>query len=235
MGLGRTLVVVGVSLVAGLSWLFVFAPEALPSRLLIGLGVEEAPLPSSPRIYQDGSYKFLRTQPGNPTVPVGYSPCRKIQVVVNLEGAPANGMDLVITAMDHIHQASGLNLSYSGPSSERPGSGRAGPVLVAWADPTEVPALGGSTVGLGGSGSFNGQTGGAQHYASGQVTLDGPAFARLNRTDQQSVVDHEFGHVVGLAHVADRGELMYKENVGLSHFGHGDLTGLALLGKAPCH
>jgi hypothetical protein len=231
---GRALVVGGVSLLAGLTWLYVFAPEALPSRVLIGLGVEQAPLPSHPQIYRDGTYKFLRTQPGNPAVPVGYNPCRKIEVVVNLKGAPDDGRELVLTAIDHIHQASGLDLRYAGSSNERPSRGRGGPVLVSWADPDEVPALGGSTVGLGGSGFLGGPSGGTVHYSSGQVTLDGPAFANLGRSEQQAIVDHEFGHVVGLAHVPDRSELMYRENVGLTHFGHGDLTGLALLGRVPC-
>lgn len=233
-GLGRSLVVSVVSLLAVLTWLYVFAPEALPSRLLIGLGVEEAPLPSSPHIYQDGTYKFLRTQPGNPAQPVGYSPCRTIEVVVNLEGAPGDGLELVRTAIDHVHRASGLDLRYAGQSAERPGRGRGGPVLVAWADPSEVPALDGSTVGLGGSSYLGAPGRGTVHYSSGQVTLDGPAFARLGQDERQAVVDHEFGHVVGLAHVPDRDELMFRQNVGLTRFGHGDLTGLALLGKVPC-
>jgi hypothetical protein len=232
--LGRVLVVVAVSTLAGLVWLYVFAPEALPQRVLIGLGVEQAPLPSSPHVYRDGSYKFQRTQPGDPSVPIGYNPCRTIKVVVNLQGAPSDGLELVRTAIDHIHRASGLDLRYDGSSDQRPSRGRVGPVLVTWSDPKEVHALAGDTVGLGGSGSFGGGSG-TQHYTGGQVTLDGPAFGHLGHPAQQAVVDHEFGHVVGLAHVPDRTELMFEENVGLTHFGHGDLTGLALLGRVPCH
>lgn len=222
------------SMLAGAVWLSVFAPDTLPAGLLVGLGLKDAPLPSSPHTYTDGSYKFIRTQPGNPAEPVGYNPCRTIRVVVNLKGAPSDGRKLVQTAIEHIHVASGLDLRYDGPSSERPGVRLSGPVLVAWSDPTEVPGLKGHIVGLGGSGSSGGLGGGTQHYSSGQVTLDGPTFARMGRPDQQAVIDHEFGHVVGLAHVSDRNELMYKENVGLHSFGHGDLTGLALLGKVPC-
>ncbi|MGI9157287.1 MAG: hypothetical protein ACR2FG_11735 [Marmoricola sp.] len=211
-----------------------FAPDALPSGLLVGLGPRNEPLPSSPQIYSDGSYTFLQTQPGNRSQPVGYSPCRTIAVVVNLKGAPADGLELVQTAIEHIHDASGLDLRYDGPSIDRPTQRLAGPILVAWADPTEVPRLQGDTVGLGGSASLGGPGGGTVHYSSGQVALDGPSFARMSRADQQAVVDHEFGHVVGLAHVMDHNELMFKENVGLDTFGHGDLTGLALLGKVPC-
>jgi predicted Zn-dependent protease len=48
------------------------------------------------------------------------------------------------------------------------------------------------------------------------------------------VVLHELGHVVGLAHVDDARELMYRDNVGQTSFGSGDLTGLAALGRGRC-
>ena len=58
---------------------------------------------------------------------------------------------------------------------------------------------------------------------------DGP-----ERANMQAIVDHEFGHVVGLDHVSDPGELMYQSNVGMTDYGPGDLEGMARLGSIPC-
>ena len=49
------------------------------------------------------------------------------------------------------------------------------------------------------------------------------------------IVLHELGHLVGLDHVDDDGQLMYPEaRRGVSDFAAGDLTGLAQLGAGMC-
>ena len=50
----------------------------------------------------------------------------------------------------------------------------------------------------------------------------------------RAIVLHELGHIVGLAHVDDPHELMYGDNIGMTDFGPGDLTGLARLGQGAC-
>jgi len=50
----------------------------------------------------------------------------------------------------------------------------------------------------------------------------------------EAVILHEFGHVLGLAHVDSPGELMYVHNVGRTTYGPGDVEGLRLLGRGPC-
>jgi hypothetical protein len=48
------------------------------------------------------------------------------------------------------------------------------------------------------------------------------------------VVLHELGHLVGLDHVRDRGELMFPTANDVVGYGPGDLQGLAALGRGAC-
>lgn len=216
-------------------------------RSVLGLG--DQPLASVPLLPAgDGSFAFLATQPGKSNVPVAYSPCDPIEVVVNPDDAPSDYAGLVETAMAHVAEESGLQFELVGETDERPAAERAGedparygdgwsPVLVAWADADEVPALAGDVAGLGGSMSVT-QFGWAR-YVTGSVTLDEDSFARLRsqpdgRAKSQAIVDHEFGHLVGLAHVDDTGELMSPDNSGKLGWGPGDRAGLSRLGRGRC-
>jgi hypothetical protein len=71
------------------------------------------------------------------------------------------------------------------------------------------------------------------------VVLDRDAFEELEgqpggEDQQRAIVMHELGHLLGLDHVADEGELMYEANLGRTTLGKGDRKGLALLGGVPC-
>ena len=189
-------------------------------------------------------YEFMAHQPGDPNDPVTYNPCRTIRVVVNPEGAPADWEELVETSLDHVSDASGLNLAFvdvtDEPASdrqrpdsdpERYGAGPT-PVLVAWSDASRIPDLAGNTAGLGGSqADFDD---GRLYWVTGAVTLDSEDYAVMNRGGQQAVLDHEFAHVLGLNHVDDPTQLMYAENYGRERFAEGDLAGLKAVGDAPC-
>ncbi len=54
------------------------------------------------------------------------------------------------------------------------------------------------------------------------------------RAQVTAIIEHELGHLVGLDHVSAPDELMFRNNVGLTSYGPGDLRGLALLGQGPC-
>jgi hypothetical protein len=217
----------------------VIAPtaEMQDLRRLVGLGGERldaAPVvPDGP-----GSYRFMQTQPQSDE-PVGYDPCRAIEVEVNPEGAP-EGYDLLVdTAIEHTSGATGLRFERVGLTDRRPPkltTARRQPVLVAWATSDEVPELAGDVAGIGGSTAVE-RGFRDRSYVTGQVVLDADVFDDLSEDGYaaaQAIVDHEFGHLVGLDHVDDPRELMNPDNIGLTTYGAGDLKGLARLGSIPC-
>ena len=212
------------------------------TRALIGLSAR--PPYSVPLLDPgDGSYTFMHTQPGS-KAPVTYDPCQVIEVQINPEGAPEDYREYVDTAIEHVSEPSGLRLEVVGETDERPsrnpratsGSGWK-PVLVAWADEEEVPALSGDVAGL--AGSVVVESLGRARYVTGTVTLDTEAFQLITGelggdAAAQAIIDHEFGHLVGLDHVEDAGELMYADNIGRRDWGPGDLAGLSRLGRGGC-
>jgi hypothetical protein len=219
---------------------------ATSTRALLGL--DPAPPYQVPLLDPgEGSYTYMRTQPGSDQ-PVTWDPCRKIRVVVNPEGAPRSWESMVETAIDHVSGPSGLRFDLVGETDERPSPDRPArdpdrygggwaPVLDSWADEDEVPGLAGDVAGLGGGTSITEL--GRSRYVTGTVTLDRDAFAGISaRPDAgsagQAIVDHEFGHLVGLGHVDDSGELMSEQNRGRTTWGPGDLAGLSRLGRGRC-
>lgn len=190
----------------------------------------------------------MLVRPGS-SVPVAYDPCRPIHVVVNSRTAPAGGERLFAEALEALRIASGLAFTMDGSTSEEPDEKREphqrerypdrwAPVLVAWSDPVESPRLAGDTAGY--AGSFPFPSGADRVYVTGGVTLDGPQFQKiLGRRDghgvARAIIQHELGHLVGLAHIADRSQLMNPDGVeGLAAYGPGDLAGLAALGQGKC-
>lgn len=77
-------------------------------------------------------------------------------------------------------------------------------------------------------------------FITGGVTLDGPDFASLLQTPDgyeiaRSAIMHELAHLVGLAHIDDRTQLMFPAlQPGVTSFAGGDLEGLATLGAGVC-
>ena len=195
-----------------------------------------------------GNHAFAAMQPDG-SGPVAWSPCRPIHYVVRPDGAPANGNQLIATAVARISAATGLVFVDDGATEEAPSSERAAyepdlygkrwaPVLVAWSTPEETPVLTGDTIGIGGSAPVTRM--GRSVYVTGSVTLDGPGIAELLATpngvnNAYGVITHEFGHVVGLDHVDDPSQLMNPRASGaVTTLQQGDLAGLAELGAGAC-
>ncbi|MCW2852851.1 MAG: Matrixin [Nocardioides sp.] len=188
-----------------------------------------------------GSYEFLATRPGTDE-PVGWSHCEPIEYVVNTDGAPDDWEDLVRDATGRMQEASGLVFEDRGTTDDRDFEGRFGlsgrpePVLIAWADEEEVPGLAGDVAGL--AGPISRDDGMFQKYVTGRVVLDKEAFEEIESVrggdeQREAIVLHELGHLVGLAHVDDPGELMHPTTE-TTELGPGDRSGLAILGDAPC-
>lgn len=197
-----------------------------------------------------GSHRFIAHQPFDPTRPVTYDPCRVMEIVINDALAPRGADGIVERALSEISTATGLRMDIVGltdePASQRRpprdvtryGRGWS-PVIIGWTEPTEIRRLAGDVAGVGGSTRVDVSGRGTEHYVTGAVWLDAPQLARvLQRPDgvQQTtaIVLHELGHLVGLAHVDDSGELMAKENAGRTTLGPGDREGLADLGRGRC-
>lgn len=194
----------------------------------------------------DGTYAFISHQPGDPSTPVTFSSCKPVLVEINLDGVDHPGVvkRMVLSAMGEVSAASGLQLQYAGPTARRPRwpdptltvEGGAWPVLVAFATSDELPRIHGYA-GLGGGTTID--RGGVHAYVTGNVALETDYFNGLHDRHKglalgRATVMHELGHVLGLGHVRDDGEVMNRKGHGTTELGPGDRRGLARLGKGPC-
>lgn len=184
-----------------------------------------------------GTYAFMATQPGTDDVPVTYDPCQTIRIVVNEDRAPRNADAILDDALDRMTETTGLTFRVVGTTDADPLSTDIGdpgdrpPVQVSWSDAETVPELAGSVAGLGGSTWV--EEDGFRQYVTGIVVLDAEDLEELGEDVTRTVLLHELGHLVGLAHVDDRDELMHPFG-DLPDWGPGDLAGLAALGEGPC-
>ncbi|GAB6897329.1 matrixin family metalloprotease [Kineosporia succinea] len=220
---------------------------ALPQDVASGPLASPAPAPSG-----TGGFKLLEYQDDGSGEPVRWDPCRPVHYVVRTQGAPPGGQLAVERAVAEVERITGLRFTYDGttaepPTVDRPSQNRErygerwSPVLVAWTDPAEYPHMKGYA-GLGGPDTVTGSGPGSRRYVSGVVYLNAEHLSEVATwADGQERIDavvlHEFGHVIGLDHVDDPGELMYRTPTAQSHthgFEVGDRRGLAELSGGPC-
>jgi len=207
------------------------------------LGVP-APVPRTP-----GKYEFLFPQSDAPKIPIAFDPCRPVHYVVNPKGAPADGSALIKSAIARVQTATGLHFVADGTTTETPSKnrelyqpGRYGkrwaPVLIAWSQERADGELAGYILGVGQPLAV-GTRSGRFVSVTGQVVFDDQdlSIAKFpDRGEVRAVMLHEFGHLVGLDHTADRREIMYSEaQFNVRDYGPGDLRGLALLGTQACY
>lgn len=215
-------------------------------------GVEAAPTPRGvplPPPPGGGAHAFVAFQTDGVT-PVAYDPCRPVHYVLRPDSAPPGGEELVHEAVSRISEVTGLHFVYNGATDESSSPERDvyqpdrygrrwAPVLITWETEEQNSALAGDVVGE--AGSVPASLGdGPRVYLTGTVSLDAPRLAEIlrgrdGRSVVRSILLHELGHLMGLAHVDDEAQLMFPEaRREVPDFAAGDLTGLAALGAGVC-
>lgn len=197
----------------------------------------------------DAGYRFLHAIGQHEEIPIRWNPCEPIHYQVNLLYAPPDAVADVQRAVALTSEATGIPFAFDGVTDRTMAQQtddffmsdltdpRWFPVLVSWLPHEDfaktlpkdehnvlayaIPVFGqGDTI---------------DQYASGVVVVDaGQTFAPAGRYSLPLVLTHEFGHIVGLGHVADPDELMFASKKvppeQIDGWGSGDLTGLRLVG-----
>ena len=193
---------------------------------------------------------FARTVGGRP---VRWNPCAPIRYQIDLGQMPRNAAADIHEAFVRMHRVTGIEFRFEGFVevdifdrfgqrdfvSPGPAGGIAwAPILVAWRPQQTLLDFGaeGDVIGLGlpiASRLDRGQ------FVSGVIVLNAdaellPGFE--TGFDRGPLVLHELAHVMGLGHVSDRSQLMFRRSVGwVTGFGDGDRVGLERLGvEAGC-
>jgi hypothetical protein len=216
------------------------SPDPRPS-------VDAATVPTGP----DGAFAFLEaTYVDGKRVPVRWNPCQPIEYQIDLEDAPPGTPSAIAGAVEQASAATRIPFRSLGATTQDThvllnhayfaNALRAvyRPVLIDVVSHREFRTYGQARRVLAfahperGNGTLDDQ------YVAGVVVVDGGArYAASGRWSLQLVIQHELGHLLGLAHVRDGEELMFSIEVArhtvpasISGWGPGDLEGLERLG-----
>ena len=226
--------------------------DAIPNPLASGVRL----------VYDDGTTRGLRFAPGPDrdggtalAAEAGYAvaatlhgsdvrwdPCTPIRYKVNTAGLPAAARSIVVEAIAQLAAVTGLELIDMGDTADLPqtGSPRRPPapdydLLIAYASGPSFRAFAGTNryMAVGGPAATY-QRGSGWRYDQGIVLIDLSDGLPFDWSSQGwgRIVLHELGHVVGLLHVEDPGQLMHGRASARTSFAEGDLAGLRRLGAA---
>jgi hypothetical protein len=178
--------------------------------------------------------------------PVRWNPCEPVHYVVNVADAPPGSIGDVQEAVRRISAVTGIAFTYEGLTDEelerqrdvvqqdRYGD-RWAPVLVTWVHPDEssISFHSDGEIAAGVATPFTPP--GSDVIVSGWIAInaDDPNLPGFDSPDSQGpIVLHEWGHVMGLDHVEESGQLMHPSGGGVSDFGPGDVEGLRRVGRS---
>jgi hypothetical protein len=171
-----------------------------------------------------------------------------IRWTANTAQAPAGGLAVLQESVARIAQLTGTTWQYVGPSTSTPTTAYLPkqsqadypPVLLGWTDGAGSDLLAGqprSVLGMTRTAWF-----GVQRPDGSKVAAIRSAVVALDRTDTlplrgatswKALVLHELGHVMGLAHVEDRSQLMATVLPASPDVQAGDVAGLTRSAGAP--
>jgi hypothetical protein len=196
----------------------------------------------------DGAFRFLERVGGGP---VRWDPCQTITYAVNARGASSPVRPDLRVALRRVTRATGIAFRSVGPTRAsffrtylrmryQGVIGRAELVLI-WVDHDEYQAilrrLRDPRPSIAFAKTMAGLHANQDQYFGGIIVMDGDATSGQGfgfRYAHGAVLLHELGHIMGLDHVRDPGQLMYSgrhPDFTISDFGAGDLEGLRRLGQ----
>ncbi len=207
-------------------------------------------IPAAPRSAGDrNEYSFFGLSARG--APFRWDPCTAIRYQVDLAGKPSSALRDIREAVRRTAAASGLRFEFVGlveDSSPRTilrdrrfvlprvgGRPEWSPVLVTFATRQELRCIGGADDAIALAFPIR-STGDRDQFVSGLIVVNSDAalvsgFASIDSLGP--VVEHEFGHIVGLGHADQWFQLMYPYPI-VNGWNDGDLTGLRRLGSGPC-
>lgn len=189
-----------------------------------------------------------------------WDPCRPIYYTVNPENESVGAREQLAEAIAEIERATGLNFEFAGETTEKYTDDREdlnvnysklnstwSPILIVYlagdqwteANRKVFDEDGEDTIAF--AGTLPMKSRGLNQkffYVTGHIVFNADIFEDLveegSVADIKSTMMHELGHIVGLAHVDSKIEMMHESDLGQKSFALGDRRGLALQGNGEC-
>ena len=222
---------------------WVIGSAVLTAVMMVSAAVTSYIVRYDPDEHRD-EYAFIAQ--GSAGDPVRWNPCEPVRYVVNVADAPPGSFGDVQEAVRRISAVTGVAFAYEGLTDEvlerrrdvvqedRYGD-RWAPVLVTWVDPdtSSVSFRSDGDIAAGVATPFTPP--GSDVIVSGWIAINAedPNEPGFDSPDAQGpIVLHEWGHVMGLDHVEESGQLMHPSGGGVSDLGPGDIEGLRRVGRS---